>query len=274
MVMDNSPTHYACDFANLAELVEHQALQIPEKTAFVFEGDAGETEAWTYETLAERSRTLGAWLAKRVPVGDRVLLVYPPGLEFIGAFLGCIYAGVLPVPATYPKPRRPLPRLDSIATDCTPSLVLTHSSVLAGLCLEQQSPAISALAWEATDQIPTIVTTQLQPVERSLDDIAFLQYTSGSTSEPRGVMVTHGNILHNLGAISAGFGITPERAECRLLVARLSRHGPHWWDLDAPVCRRHEHAHRTCHVSASAPTLAGVDVGQSGNDQWCSELWL
>jgi acyl-CoA synthetase (AMP-forming)/AMP-acid ligase II/acyl carrier protein len=212
MVMDNAPTHYNCAFASLAELVEQQGQQLADTTAFVFEDDAGETCSWTYAELAERSRTLGAWLAKRVPVGERVLLVYPPGLEFIAAFFGCIYAGVLPVPATYPKPRRPMPRLDSIAADCTPSLILTHSSVLGGLCLEQQSPAIGALAWEATDQIATIARTQFQPVTRTVDDIAFLQYTSGSTSEPRGVMVTHGNLLHNLAASSSGFGIKPDNA--------------------------------------------------------------
>lgn len=199
----------SCDLASLAELVERQARQTPESIAFRFEDDAGKDIAWTYAALAERSLTLGGWLSKRVTVGDRVLLVYPPGLEFIAAFLGCLYAGVLPVPATYPKPRRPMPRLDSITADCSPSLVLTDTSVLGGLCLEQQSPAISALTWEATDLIPTVSNTQFVPLKRSADDIAFLQYTSGSTSEPRGVMVTHGNLLHNLAAISQGFGIEP-----------------------------------------------------------------
>jgi acyl-CoA synthetase (AMP-forming)/AMP-acid ligase II/acyl carrier protein len=208
MVMDNLPTH-SCALASLAELVERQARLTPTGIAFRFEDDAGNDETWTYTALADRSRTLGAWLAKRVALGERVLLVYPPGLEFIAAFLGCVYAGALPVPATYPKPRRPMPRLDSITADCSPSLVLTDSTVLGGLCLDQQSPAISALTWEATDQIPTIPGAQFQPVKRSADDIAFLQYTSGSTSEPRGVMVTHGNLLHNLAAISQGFGIEP-----------------------------------------------------------------
>lgn len=207
--MDSVPTHSPCAFANLAGIVEHQFARLANRTAFAFEGDAGEREAWTYAALAERARTLGAWLARRVQVGDRVLLVYPPGLEFIAAFLGCTYAGVLPVPATYPKPRRPMPRLDTIAADCTPSLVLTDSSVVGGLCLEQQSPAISSLTWEPTDQIDTAKNLQFQPVDRGADDIAFLQYTSGSTSEPRGVMVTHGNLLHNLAAISEGFGIAP-----------------------------------------------------------------
>jgi acyl-CoA synthetase (AMP-forming)/AMP-acid ligase II/acyl carrier protein len=212
MVMDNLPTHSRA-LASLAELVERQARQTPEGIAFRFEDDAGKCETWTYAVLSERSRTLGGWLAKRVAVGDRVLLVYPPGLEFVAAFLGCIYAGVLPVPATYPKPRRPMPRLDSITADCSPSLVLTETSILGALCLEQQSPAISALAWEATDLIPTVANAQFEPIKRSVDDIAFLQYTSGSTSEPRGVMVTHGNLLHNLAAISQGFGIEPNSTQ-------------------------------------------------------------
>ena len=207
VVMDNERLQSSPKFANLADMVEEQARRFPERTAFVFEDDAGQTESWTYAKLVGRSRTLGSWLAKQVQIGDRVLLVYPPGLEFIAAFLGCVYAGALPVPATSPKPRRPLPRLDSIIADCHPSLVLTHSSVLDGMCLEQQSLAISALAWQATDIISTAENSNFQPVPRAPDDLAFLQYTSGSTSDPRGVMVSHGNVLHNLEAIRVGFGI-------------------------------------------------------------------
>lgn len=205
--MDNELIQTGPRFASLADMVEQQALSYPDCTAFVFEDDAGQTESWSYQELSERSKTLGGWLASRVKPGDRVLLVYPPGLEFIAAFMGCVYAGALPVPATYPKPKRPMPRLDSIVADCHPSLVLTQSSVLGGLCLDQQSPAISALAWEATDNIATQQGCAFQHVVRSADDLAFLQYTSGSTSEPRGVMVSHGNIMHNLEAIRVGFGI-------------------------------------------------------------------
>ena len=195
------------EFAALSEMLQTRAQQFPTRTAFVFEDDAGLREQWSYEFVEARARTLGKWLSGKLSVGDRALLVYPPGLEFIAAFWGCIYAGVLPVPATYPKPRRPSPRLDSIATDCQPQLVLTHSSVIGRLCPEQHSPAISSLAWEPTDQIPNDPHCSFQPVTRNRDELAFLQYTSGSTSEPRGVMVSHGNILHNLSAIRAGFEI-------------------------------------------------------------------
>ena len=88
--------------------------------------------------------------------------------------------------------------------------MLTHSSSLGGLCLEQQSPAISELAWEPTDEVPTAANCSFVPLERDPHDIAFLQYTSGSTSEPRGVMVTHGNVLHNLAAIRGGFALADE----------------------------------------------------------------
>jgi acyl-CoA synthetase (AMP-forming)/AMP-acid ligase II/acyl carrier protein len=205
--MHENSTDLGLPDANLAELVRSRAAQHPQRVAFTFESDSGERESFTFGQLDERAQSLAAWLSRQVPPGDRVLLVYPPGLEFIAAFLGCVYAGVLPVPATYPKPRRPSPRLDSIAADCKPSLVLTHSSTLAGLCLEQQSPAISSLTWELTDQIPTGLASDFTPVPLGGKDLAFLQYTSGSTSEPRGVRVSHRNILHNLEAIRACFGL-------------------------------------------------------------------
>ena len=139
--------------ATLADLLSQRAGEFPHRVAFVYEEQDGQSQQWTYRDLEQRARAIAASLVERTVVGDRALLVYPAGLDFIAAYFGCVYAGVLPVPATYPKPRRPLPRLDAIVADCTPRLVLTHSSVLGGLCLEQQSPALAAIAWEATDKI-------------------------------------------------------------------------------------------------------------------------
>ena len=199
-------------FETLIDLLQERARQFPERIAFVFEDETGEKWEWTYAELDQRARAIAAWLADRadVEIDDRALLVYPAGLDFIAAFFGCLYAGVLPVPATYPKPKRPLPRLDAIAVDCSPRLVLTHSSALAGLCLEQQSPAVAELAWEATDQLDPRWADKYAEVQRTSDDLAFLQYTSGSTSEPRGVMMSHANLLHNLGSIRQGFAIPTE----------------------------------------------------------------
>ncbi len=193
----------------LSELLRRRSRQFPTRTAFVYEDETGQAVEWTFSELDRHATTIASWLTGRADVGDRALLVYPAGLDFIAAFFGCLYAGVLPVPATYPKPRRPSPRLDTIAADCAPRLVLTHSSVLGGLCLDQQSPAVAGLVWEATDQLEAASSNDFELVSRTDEDLAFLQYTSGSTSEPRGVMISHANLLHNLETIRQGFEVAP-----------------------------------------------------------------
>ncbi len=204
---DDNPTENGSAVETMTGLLRRRAQQFPERTAFVYEDETGHKIAWTYAELDRRAASIAVWLADRADVGDRALLVYPAGLDFIAAFFGCLYAGVLPVPATYPKPRRPLPRLDTIAADCSPRVVLTHSSVLGGLCLDQQSPAVAKLAWEATDQLDVVLTDNFRTVDHTGEDLAFLQYTSGSTSEPRGVMISHKNLLHNLETIRQGFDV-------------------------------------------------------------------
>ncbi|MEO2048134.1 MAG: AMP-binding protein [Pirellulales bacterium] len=165
---------------------------------------------WTYSDLERRARRIGAWLSQHAKVGDRALLVYVPGLEFSAAFFGCLYAGVLPVPATYPKPRRPLPRLANMALDCQPKLVLTSRATFQMISLETQSTALREIPWQSTDALPPMThAATWQPLDRQPDDLAFLQYTSGSTTEPRGVMITHRNLLHNLEMIRQGFDIPP-----------------------------------------------------------------
>ena len=200
------------DATTLIELMSQRAAEYPDRVAFVFEEQSGQSQQWTYRALDQRARAIATWLVSQASIGDRALLVYPAGLEFIAAYFGCIYAGVLPVPATYPKPRRPLSRLDAIVADSAPELVLSHSSVLEGLCLEQQSSALAALSWQATDGL-IAKGHNFQAVERQPQDVAFLQYTSGSTSEPRGVMVTHENLLSNLEAIRTGFEIPPSNPD-------------------------------------------------------------
>jgi len=197
------------DLGTLTNLLDLRAKQFPDRVAFVYEDEKGTTTEWTYRQLRGHSLTVAAHLSKQAAPGDRALLIYPPGLDFVASFFGCLYVAVLPVPATYPKPRRPLPRADAIANDCQPRLVLTHSSVLAGMDLEEQSPAVSSLPWEATDRWGAPSANEFTPASLVTQDLAFLQYTSGSTSEPRGVMVSHQNILHNLESIRVGFQIAP-----------------------------------------------------------------
>lgn len=197
-----SPLH-ACQAATLVDLLERRVANRPAQTAFVFLDENDEQVAWTYQELSRRVAAAAAAIGASAGPGDRALLVYPPGLEFIAAFLGCLRAGVLPVPATYPKPRRPLPRLDAIAADCQPTLGLSTEATLATMQLSQQSPQVRDLPWQATDRLSS---ADSMPVVRcDPESPAFLQYTSGSTSQPRGVVVTHANLMHNLELIRQGF---------------------------------------------------------------------
>jgi acyl-CoA synthetase (AMP-forming)/AMP-acid ligase II/acyl carrier protein len=205
-----------CALESVSEMLWRRAGERPKQTAFVFLPEPGDPSAdgavvWTYAELDRRARAVGAALSRRAGVGDRAVLVFPPGLDFLAAYFGCLYAGVLPVPATYPKPRRPSARLDAIVADCTPKISLTTADTLETLRLDEQTPAVRGLAWIAVDDCPSAPT--YAPVARGRDDAAFLQYTSGSTSQPRGVVVTHGNLLHNLELIRNGFGMEPAEAK-------------------------------------------------------------
>jgi acyl-CoA synthetase (AMP-forming)/AMP-acid ligase II/acyl carrier protein len=205
-----------CALESVSELLFRRASERPDQTAFVFLPDPGDASAdgetaWTYRELDQRARATAAALSKIASPGDRAVLVFPPGLDFLAAYFGCLYAGVLPAPATYPKARRPSSRLDGIVADCTPRVALTTADTLETLRLDEQTPAVRALAWIAVDDCPNAPI--YEPVARGRDDAAFLQYTSGSTSSPRGVTVTHGNLLHNLELIRCGFGMDPAGAK-------------------------------------------------------------
>lgn len=199
------------ELRSVAELLVRRAAERPSQNAFVFipESDAANRDseiAWTYAELDRRARAVAAELSRVAAPGERAVLVFPPGLDFIAAFFGCLYAGVLPVPATYPKPRRPSSRLDAIVADCKPMAALTTSETLGLMQLDEQAPAVRTLEWIAVDRCRD-ADAFAQPIARNASDAAFLQYTSGSTSQPRGVVVTHGNLLHNLELIRGGFGL-------------------------------------------------------------------
>ena len=102
----------------LLDLLQRQAAEKPDRCAYTFRWKDGSEQRLTFGELDCRARAVAATIRRTVQPGDRVLLVYPVGLDFVDAFFGCVYAGVLAVPATYPKPRRPMPRLRAIARDC------------------------------------------------------------------------------------------------------------------------------------------------------------
>jgi acyl-CoA synthetase (AMP-forming)/AMP-acid ligase II len=188
----------------LVDLLEYRAAHNPEDVVYRFlsADHAAETaggETITYAQLRTRARAIAAELRERGLRGGRVLLLFAPGLDYITAFFGCLYAGVVAVPAYPPLEERGLSRLNAIASDARPGGALT-TEALAGLIRPHLDPE---LTWLATDSVARIADiTELGPVP---DDLAFLQYTSGSTRDPRGVMLTHANLMHNLGLMCQWF---------------------------------------------------------------------
>ncbi len=205
---------------NLADLFELRCRQQPNGLAYALIRDNLEPEIQlTYGQLEQRVRSLAGRLAHEVPRGTKALLLYPQGLDAACAFWACACAGLVPVPAPAPDPIRrkyALPRLRSIIEDTQVSLVLTTSGI-AALFSELSLPnEMSPIKWLATDQSDN----SLNSVELSRPHgtaLAYLQYTSGSTATPRGVMISHGNVLSHCRALTlAGEVSNSSRSLCWL----------------------------------------------------------
>ncbi len=198
----------ATEFTTLIKLLRWRALRQPDQRAFTFLLDGGSEEThWTYAELDQEARTIAAGLQRTVSQGELALLLYPPGLEFIAAFFGCLYAGVIAVPLYPPHPARlsaTLPRLQAIAAHARAKVVLTTASVqtIAEPLLKQ------VLYWLATDRFSADLSEQWQEPEINKDNLAYIQYTSGATAAPKGVMLSHGNLLANSALIYHHFGHT------------------------------------------------------------------
>ncbi len=173
---------------------------------FLIDGEV-EGAHWTYAEVDRRARMVAAHLQDAGAVGERALLLFPPGLDFIAGFLGCLYAGTTAVPAYPPASRRHWPRLRAIADDAKPKVVLTEGSVLPRLKRAADAvPGLDGLAWLAVDALDDEAANAWRPHAPVAAELAFLQYTSGSTATPKGVMVTHGNLMHNEVSIARAFG--------------------------------------------------------------------
>ena len=193
--------------ANLVELLEHRACHQGDDVGFRFLND-GEKEVveWTYADLNARARAIAASLQAMGMEGERALLLYPSGLDFIAAFFGCLFAGVTAVPAYPPRRNRNMARIEAIANDAEAKVALTTFDVLERVqTMIADTPALQQIRWRATDQWDLAASDEWRRPEVHGDTLAFLQYTSGSTGTPKGVMLTHANLMHNSAMIAYAF---------------------------------------------------------------------
>jgi acyl-CoA synthetase (AMP-forming)/AMP-acid ligase II len=195
---------------SLVDVLVQRAQSQPERKAYIFlHNGETESESLTYGELDRQARAIAAHLQQWQ--GERALLLYPSGLEFITAFFGCLYAGVVAVPVCPPKRNQNLSRLLSIVNDAQGKIALTTTSILTGIekRWDIEPELLAQLKWVATDTMEGN-PQGFVPQSVTPESLAFLQYTSGSTGMPKGVMVSHGNLCHNLNAIYQGFGHGPE----------------------------------------------------------------
>ena len=197
--------------SNIVELVLDRAATQTGDVLYTFlsfvAGGAGEERSLTFGDVEIRAKAIAVEMRSRLAQGDRALLVYEPGLDFILAFLGCQLAGVIAVPVYPPRKPEDMVRLAAIAKDCAAAAICTQqiyaSAVETGLAV---SPDLKSIVVLATDTADVASAALWRMPDVAPESLAFLQYTSGSTGVPKGVMVSHANLLHNEGCIARAFG--------------------------------------------------------------------
>jgi acyl-CoA synthetase (AMP-forming)/AMP-acid ligase II/acyl carrier protein len=180
----------------------------PEKVIYYFlEDGINEADRITFSEMNTRVKAVAAALQSKLSKGDRALMLFPSGIEFIVSLFGCFYSGIIGVPAYPPRKNRLFERFEAIVKDCTPSIILTTSKIRDDIrknfAAEECLQNLDILVYE---DIVIEMSTRWQPIYISPDDLALLQYTSGSTGTPNGVMVSHFNIIQNSEYIRQAFG--------------------------------------------------------------------
>jgi len=198
------------ELTSMVDLLRRRAAEQAGDPAYIFLSERGVEEAQlTFGELYRRAGVVAAHLARRLQPGDRALLMFPPGLDFIVAFFGCLRAGVIAAPMMPPRRTSMRDSSENIIADCTPGIALTTNSLVDNRTDIVERLRHANLEWIAVDSLQwTEAAESLAVLAPTRDDIAFLQYTSGSTSAPKGVMVTHGNLLENLEMIRIALGNT------------------------------------------------------------------
>jgi acyl-CoA synthetase (AMP-forming)/AMP-acid ligase II len=193
------------DGGTLIDVCRGHASDQPFRIAYRWlEDGEDESAALTFAELDRRARAIGATLQARGLAGERVLILHPPGLDFVCAFLGCLYAGAAAVPVGVPTRHHGAEGPARIAADADVRASLAPLRVQKALA--HAGDGLADLLWLPTESVTDGAAEHWHVPDVGPGDLALLQYTSGSTGEPKGVAVTHGNLLHNQAMIAAGFG--------------------------------------------------------------------
>jgi acyl-CoA synthetase (AMP-forming)/AMP-acid ligase II len=198
---------------DFVSLLRHRADLTPDRLALrvLVDGEQDVREI-TYSQLEERARAIAVVLRESTRPGDRVLLLYPSGIDFIAAFLGCLFSGTVAIPVSPPHPariERTLGKLMNIAEDAGVTTVLCSDWLYgAGRTASAENPQLGRFRWINTDEISNSAASAWTVPEITPDSLAFLQYTSGSTGFPKGVMVSHRGLLLHGESASRAFTLT------------------------------------------------------------------
>jgi acyl-CoA synthetase (AMP-forming)/AMP-acid ligase II len=200
----------AAEVDSIVALLRLRATEQPNDLAYIFLPDRAEAVSLSFGDLYKRAHAVARNLAERGQKGDRAVLVFPPGLDFIIGFFGCLLAGVIAVPMMIPRRDSSRGASMAILADCAPRFVITRKDLISGtrtdLVERFRSPGVNWILADCDAEAAEESKCPLPVFDRS--DIAFLQYTSGSTSVPKGVVVSHGNLIDNSEMIRIAFGNT------------------------------------------------------------------
>jgi len=196
---------------SLVEILQWRAAHQPERLAYIFNSDGRSEEArLTYGRLDRAASRIAADLQKVATPGDRALLFFPSGQDFLGAFLGCLYAGIASIPLFPPRANRKGARLEAVIEDSGARLALSQQARLNTIREQLGVGHGRRLELVATDGIADMSSRKWSGELPAPGSLAYLQYTSGSTSDPKGVMVTHANLIYNCSYMSEAFGLSSD----------------------------------------------------------------
>ncbi len=195
-------------YDNLVDLLIGRSHELGEKSAYIYKDTTKNVKKISYQELTKRAMDVAYLLLQKKLTKKNVLLIYDCDLEYIVGFFGCLFAGAVAVPVYIPTNVKHLPRMQKIVNDCQADYCLTTSTIHKMLSFYINDAL--KIEFISTNNIENDPGHKYQKPEIKSSDIAFLQYTSGSTGEPKGVILTHSNLMANLKMIRTSFELKAE----------------------------------------------------------------